>query len=139
MQVHIKQMLNTDFLLANRFLKQHKQATAGKKDLLFAAVHEGKVIAAVWLTCPETSSHCWLRSLYVAEKHREKGIATELLSHIKAQMGSSEIFCFAQPDLEQFYLKNGFLEMDKHFLPDWLNIKHAQYSKHQSFKIYRSI
>jgi len=131
-----KQMVKSDFLLASHFLKQHKQATAGKNDHLFAALLEQKVIAAVWLTQPEDNQLLWMRSLFVETKYRHQGIASKLLHQIQNLPGLGDFVCFAKPELQNFYLQNGFEIIDHADLPKWLQQKYTLYQSHQSLMIF---
>lgn len=108
-QVRCQLAEDTDFLLGNRFLKQHGQATAGRQDLLFTLYVEKTLVGATWLR--KLDRDYWLRSLYISVDYRHRGLASKLLQtvceHIQA-LEQANILCLAKPELTDFYLKNAF-------------------------------
>lgn len=120
---------STDFRLANRFLKQAKQATAGKTDRLFWIKNQTFPVGALWLR-PVDDGY-WLRSLYIAPSYRHQGLATELLRHTIQCLEKGQVIAFARPELTTLYHIIGFEEIHAESLPHLLQQKLAQYQRHQ--------
>lgn len=136
-QTFCQQSTETEFLLANRFLKQHGQPTAGRGDLLFSIRTEQALIGATWLR--QIDNHLWLRSLFIEPNYRHKGLATTLLGfiHQNAKQHAQSIFCLAKPELERFYLHNGYRQLEFSALPSALQTTFSPYLKqHPAWQIF---
>ncbi|WP_152833737.1 GNAT family N-acetyltransferase [Hydrogenovibrio sp. JE_KL2] len=104
-----QQAEQNDFLLGNRFLKTHGQATAGRADKLFTVKINQNLVGAAWLRLIENDY--WLRSLFVLPEYRNQKLASKLLDFFHTsvqQQSNAKITCLAKAELTEFYLKNGY-------------------------------
>lgn len=131
--------------LGNHFLKQHRQATAGKNDLLFLAKastpSSNEVVGAVWLRPLKAEASAsaesavedrvesyWIRSLYVTQALRNQGIGRKLLNHALAQCAPLPAYAFIRPERMPFYQALGFAPIPADDLSGTLARKFRQYA-----------
>ncbi|WP_024851587.1 GNAT family N-acetyltransferase [Hydrogenovibrio kuenenii] len=137
--IHCQQAKDSTFLLGNRFLKQHGQATAGRADLLFTIHFEQTLIGATWLR--PLDNYLWLRSLFIIPEYRHQGFASALLKHIQQSLGqtqkSSGIVCLVKPDLSDFYQHNSYLIAELASLPKAVQTTFEPYLRqHPAWQIF---
>ena len=137
--IHCQQAKDSTFLLGNRLLKQHGQATAGRADLLFTIHLEQTLIGATWLRPLE--DYLWLRSLFIIPEYRHQGLASALLKHIHQSLGqtqeSSGIVCLVKPDLSDFYQHNSYLKVELASLPQAVQTTFEPYLRqHPAWQIF---
>lgn len=131
------QATGADFLLGNRFLKLHKQATAGRQDRLFLVKQDQTIVGAAWLRVSEDT--LWLRSLFVTPEYRHQKLASQLLTTMKASTATTPIICLAKPELSEFYLNNGFRTIVFEALSSELQKRFAPYCRqHPAWQIFIS-
>jgi GNAT superfamily N-acetyltransferase len=91
--------------LTNKFYKsQRANMRTGRSEVVWVA-RQSEIIAACCLK-PQDHGH-WLTALLVAEPHRQQGIAGALLASLR-RATSGPIWLFCQPNLVDFYLRQGF-------------------------------
>ncbi len=123
----------TNFYEIKHFLKQHKESSANRNDLIYLVRYQAKLIGLVRLVQLEGAikPQYWLRGLFIDSDFRQKRLATHLLdlmtSDLRTRHGHFEILAFPYVHLKQFYEQNGFNLIDLNQLPTSLqnNYKNA--------------
>ncbi|MBX9914564.1 MAG: GNAT family N-acetyltransferase [Pseudomonadaceae bacterium] len=112
--------------LANKFYKsQRSSMRAGRGEQIWVA-KETDIIAACCLK-PQEHGH-WLTALLVAEPLRQQGIASALLHNLRGNI-SGPIWLFCQPNLVDFYQRQGFQAANQ--LPQALTQRLQRYQQKQ--------
>ncbi len=98
--------------------------------ILTTSSHQGQdeIMAALRLTKSKNDEkYTLLRSLCVARKYRQRGLASRLVQESLQHFDVHYCYCFASPDLTLFYKKLGFTlassmqgEAQSKFIPRWM-------------------
>lgn len=121
-----------NFRAVNKFYKRqkHKGSASGEERVFVIskqqAVDESEIVAAVRLVPAE--SYYWLRSLYVDQSLRGKGLGSQLLSHINQQI-NMDIHCFPYTHLEGFYQSSGYEMTSVSSAPQALQQLYERYNR----------
>lgn len=113
----------TDFFEIKHFLKQHKESSASRNDLIYTVHYQAKLIGLVRLVPIENTikPEYWLRGLFIETDFRQQHLATHLLdfmtSDLKSRYDHFKILAFAYVHLKQFYEQNGFNSIGLNHLP----------------------
>jgi len=104
--------------LVNRFYSScNYNVKCGRLDQVYSLSYGGEIIAAARLVS-QKSGHLLLRNLFVAPAMRNQGVATQLVGKLLNALAFAEIpancYCYALPQLKNFYVSLGF----KHLLPE---------------------
>ncbi len=116
----------TDFCEIKHFLKQHKESSASRNDLIYTVRYQTKLIGLARLVHIEDAikPQYWLRGLFIKTDFRQQSLATLLLdfmtSDLKARHDNFEILAFPYAHLKQFYEQNGFNSIELNHLPESL-------------------
>lgn len=112
--------------LANKFYKsQRSPMRVGRSEEVWVA-QQVDIIAACCLK-PVADGN-WLTALLVAREQRQQGIASQLLSELRAHsQGPTWLFC--APELLDFYRRQGFAPCDD--LPAKLTERLLRYQRKQ--------
>ena len=113
--------------LVNKFYKQVKargKASGGDivwvaRDVALCSISSyntsAPIIAAARLTPTKLNEYWLLSGVYVAQSHRNQGIASQLITHLVAQQACC--YTFALTQLSDFYQRLGFVEVAVGDLP----------------------
>lgn len=117
------------FRPVNKFYKsqQHKGKANGE-DVVFVIWYEGELVGAVRLV--PYDHFYWLRSLYIKEALRGKGLGLELLNFVKRSLEGpfkKDIHCFPYEHLQSFYSLGGYRLSDSQLLPETLTDLYLKY------------
>lgn len=113
----------TDFYEIKHFLKQHKESSASRNDLIYTVRYQTKLIGLVRLLHIEGASQpqYWLRGLFIETEFRQQGLATHLLTlmdmDLQSRHDNFEILAFPYIHLKSFYEQNGFYSIQLKDLP----------------------
>ncbi len=113
----------TDFFEIKHFLKQNKESSANRNDLIYMVRYQTKLIGLVRLMYIENTQEpqYWLRGLFIETDFRQQRLATHLLdfmtSDLKVRHEDFEIFAFPFVHLQQFYKQNGYKTIEVTDLP----------------------
>ncbi|OYT97544.1 MAG: GNAT family N-acetyltransferase [Pseudomonas sp. PGPPP3] len=112
--------------LANKFYKsQRSPMRVGRSEEVWVA-QQVDIIAACCLK-PVADGN-WLTALLVAREQRQQGIASQLLSELRAH-SQGPIWLFCAPELLDFYRRQGFTPCDD--LPAELTERLLRYQRKQ--------
>ena len=111
-----------EFYEIKHFLKRNNTYSANRNDTIYLVRYREKIIGLARLLKVEGATNTlWLRGLYINNKWRSKGIASELLSKIYKELQRQDkikhIYAFAEKHLEHFYKHNAYQEIHKDLLP----------------------
>lgn len=112
-----------DFFEVKHFLKQHKESSANRNDLVYMVRYQTKLIGLARLVPIENTQEpqYWLRGLFIETHFRQHRLATHLMdfmtSDLKNQHDHFEIFAFPFGHLQQFYKQNGYKTIEVTDLP----------------------
>ncbi len=107
----IAELTQLQFPLAEAFYRSHKyKIRLGRQERIFILrlSASGEIIAAVRLLLVGEQSY-WLRNLLVAKPYRGQGLGRELMLQLLATISPNPCFCFALPDVQEFYAALGFV------------------------------
>jgi len=113
----------TDFFVIKHFLKQHKENSANRNDLIYMVRYQTKLIGLARLVQIEDviKPQYWLRGLFIETDFRQQRLATHLLDFIACDLKNHhdhfEIFAFPFVHLQQFYKQNGYKTIEVTDLP----------------------
>lgn len=114
------------FYPLKHFLKQHAQASPGRGDRHFIALHAPQqIIGCARLIALDEDGSFWLRGLYVAPNWRHQGIASQLLQFMHLQTQQAGVFAFAEPHLMPFYQQAGYRLCEYSDLPKNLQQRYS--------------
>lgn len=112
---------DTQKQLGNRFNKIHKQASAGKQDLLFLLKKDTQIIGSARLEALEASY--WLRNVFILPDCRHQKLGSALVNFMQPQMQTRPTYCFPHDYLNTFYEALGFQSCTAEALPERLKNK----------------
>ncbi len=113
----------TDFFEIKHFLKQNKESSANRNDLVYIVRYQTKLIGLARLVHIENTQEplYWLRGLFIETHFRQQRLATQLLdfmtSDLKTHHDHVEILAFPYVHLKQFYEQNRFNSIGPNHLP----------------------
>ena len=113
----------SDFFEIKHFLKQHKESSASRNDLIYTVRYQTKLIGLARLIPVRGAikPRYWLRGLFLETDFRQQRLATHLLDFMTSdflmirQPPRSTLFPYVH--LKQFYKQNGFNSIDLNQLP----------------------
>lgn len=114
---------NADFFEIKHFLKQHKESSASRNDLIYTVRYQTKLIGLARLIPIENAiePRYWLRGLFIETDFRQQRLATHLLnfmtSDLEVRYDRFEILAFPHAHLQQFYKQNGYNPIELNLLP----------------------
>ena len=104
-------------------------------DTTYLAKDDEEIIGAVIVSrLKKENQQVLLHALVVRQSYQRKGIAKLLLAQCTKQI--SNIRCFANPNLAEFYRKVNFLPVCADELSEELLVRYINYSKHQTLMIF---
>ena len=110
-----------------KFYKTYKQGfKISEKDKAWAMKENGEIIAALKLEALPDDI-LLLRSVFVAPKHRKKGLAKKLVSAATEAYRTYEVHCFPFLHLQQLYENCGFTLQPPDNLPQVARDKFTRY------------
>jgi N-acetylglutamate synthase-like GNAT family acetyltransferase len=121
--IKISLAVAADFYEIKHFLKQQKESTASRNDLIYIVRDQKRLIGLVRLLEIEDSqtSQYWLRGLFIEPAYRQQRLASQLLdlmtADLKARHEPFAIWAFPYIHLNKFYGRNGFQSIDVNKLP----------------------
>ncbi|PCI75342.1 MAG: hypothetical protein COB20_13130 [SAR86 cluster bacterium] len=92
-------------------------------DQTFVAEVNGEIVGAIRLTFEDSSFV--VRSLFVHQKSRGKGIAIALLQKVEMELGVAEAYCLPFPEQEKLFSSIGFNSVAELTAPDFLISRRA--------------
>jgi N-acetylglutamate synthase-like GNAT family acetyltransferase len=113
----------TNFYEIKHFLKQHKESSASRNDLIYIVRDKKRLIGLVRLLEIEDSQtpQYWLRGLFIEPAYQQKRLASQLLelmaADLKARHEHFAIWAFPYIHLNKFYGRNGFQSTEVNKLP----------------------
>jgi hypothetical protein len=116
-----------------RFYKrQHYSASFIGYDQTFIIECEGYIIASVIISQLTQSQHLcnsdhFLHALVVDIQHQRKALATSLLTHVNEIF--TQLYCFADINLEELYCRANFKNISPSELPEQLASRYWRYQK----------
>lgn len=112
----------------NKFYKQNKdKARAKPQDLMYAAVNEdGNICAALRLLTYD--DFLFLRSVLTANDYRNKGIASNLITHALEQQ-TSLVYTLPTQAAVSLYQRLGFQTVSKQEIPAQLRPNHRRFQR----------
>jgi N-acetylglutamate synthase-like GNAT family acetyltransferase len=112
----------------NKFYKQNKdKARAKPQDLMYAAVNEdGNICAALRLLTYD--DFLFLRSVLTANDYRNKGIASNLITHALEQQ-TSLVYTLPTQAAVSLYQRLGFQTVSKQEIPAQLLANHRRFQR----------
>jgi N-acetylglutamate synthase-like GNAT family acetyltransferase len=112
----------------NQFYKQNKdKARARPQDLMYAAVNEdGDICAALRLLSYD--DFLFLRSVLTANDYRNKGIASNLITHALEQQ-TSVVYTLPTQAAVSLYQRLGFQTVAKQEIPAQLLANHRRFQR----------
>ncbi len=112
-----------DFFEIKHFLKQHKESSASRNDLIYTVRYQKKLVGLARLIPIEDAiePQYWLRGLYIEADFRQLRLATHLLDFIASDLKNRhdhfEIFAFPFVHLLQLYKQNDYKTVEITDLP----------------------
>ncbi|MDY0135868.1 MAG: GNAT family N-acetyltransferase [Thiomicrospira sp.] len=88
------------------FHKRHHLSQPLSDEHVWVAQRDGELVGVARLVPCEQA--CWLRGLYILPNHRQKGIASALITQLQHHTHAN-LYAFAQPTLQHFYQQLGFI------------------------------
>jgi N-acetylglutamate synthase-like GNAT family acetyltransferase len=112
----------------NQFYKQNKdKARARPQDLMYAAINEdGDICAALRLLSYD--DFLFLRSVLTANDYRNKGIASNLITHALEQQ-TSVVYTLPTQAAVSLYQRLGFQTVAKQEIPAQLLANHRRFQR----------
>ncbi|MGN2615367.1 GNAT family N-acetyltransferase [Aliivibrio fischeri] len=97
----------------------------GKEEII---VIEGdkKILGAMRI---KTYEEChFLTGMMIIKERRGESLGSQLLFKLNEFLLLEHCYCFCEPQLSEFYLKNDFIHIDKKNIPHVLKSKHDRYT-----------
>lgn len=123
--ISVQRLAKIQHGLLRKFYRSHRSPMGITQHAEVWVVRAPAIIAGVCLS--PVSNGFWLTSLYTAPKHRQQGIASLLIQHIKSTYPDAPIWLFCHPKLQGFYQSLNFSETQE--LPEALQDRFNRYQQ----------
>jgi N-acetylglutamate synthase-like GNAT family acetyltransferase len=121
----------TQFPLANKFYQaQGYKVKCGRQERVFAVKTPSKEFIAAARLMPLESQNYWLRNLLVAPIYRQRGLGAALMQSLLKALAPGHCYCFALPEVEEFYRRLGFVNLTTIACPEDVKLLAQRYDLH---------
>ncbi|WP_434357454.1 GNAT family N-acetyltransferase [Parasalinivibrio latis] len=114
--------------LIQRFYKSYYPSGKAKRDeAIWTVEKDGQIIGCVRFRQFEEGQ--LLTGMVIQPDYRRAGIASQLMKACETQTASKPCYCFAYPQIEGLYAKQGFVAIEEGELPYPFNELFIRYSQ----------
>lgn len=116
------------FPLVRRFYQEYyPSGKPNKADPIWVIRNNAKILSAVRLK--QLTSSQLLMAMVTAPSHRKNGLGSHLLKQIHTELKQAPCYFFALNHQVPFYLKNNFIIVGSHDLPEEIQRRYISYQQ----------